>query len=352
MAHKIGKQTFVIDRRVMLRAGACIVGPLEKEGPLGDYFDQKAEEDFGEDTWEKGEARFVEATYGKLMAQLNMEASLVDCILSGDLLNQCTASACGLKQSGRPFVGLFGACSTMAESLLVGSLLVDGGGMNHVVCMTSSNFCSSEKQFRFPLELGGQRPPTSQWTVTGSGAVLLSAEGQGPVVTSVTPGIIEDYEIADANNMGAAMAPSAASTIIAHLADTGREASFYDLIVTGDLGITGSGLLREILQMHGHNVFDETRKGALPAPIPEHCGFFHQDCGALIFDPLTQGTASGGSGCGCSAVVLTGYIMKLMQQKILNKVLFVATGALMSPVSVKQGDPILGVAHAIALENC
>lgn len=335
MAHKKGNQTFILDKEVFIKHCACIVGQKESEGPLGKYFDQKADDDFGMDTWEKGEAKFVESTYRKLIAGCDIEDNMIDCILAGDLLNQCTSSACGLKESGRPFFGLYGACSTMGESLVNGSLLVDGGGMNNVVCMTSSNFCSAEKQFRFPLELGCQRAPNSQWTVTGCGAVLLSSGGNGPRITSVTPGIIRDYEISDTNNMGAAMAPAAASTIMAHLQDTERDIGYYDLVVTGDLGLTGRELCREILGMHGINA---------PSDI-------YDDCGAMIFDPDTQGTCAGGSGCGCSASVLCAYLLKLMEQKQINKLLFIATGALMSAVSVKQGEPIPGIAHAVAIEN-
>lgn len=351
MAHKVGSQTIVLDRPVHVCQRACIVGTKEKEGPLGEYFDQGEADDFGEDTWEKAEERYVEAVYHKLLAGSTLEENQIDCVLSGDLLNQCTASAGGVKKSGRPYLGVFGACSTMAESMLVGSLLVDGGGMNHVLCMTSSNFCSAEKQFRFPLELGVQRPPTSQWTVTGSGGVILSATESGPVITSVTPGAIRDYKVTDANSMGAAMAPAAASTILAHLQDTQRDPGYYDLIVTGDLGIQGSGLCLDILKIHGVSPKDPARKGKLPLPISSNCDIFYQDCGALIFDPASQGTCSGGSGCGCSAVVLTGYLLELMEKAKIGKLLFVATGALMSPVSVKQGESILGIAHALAIEN-
>lgn len=335
MAHKKGNQTFILDKDVFIKHSACIVGQKESEGPLGKYFDQKADDDFGMDTWEKGEAKFVESTYKKLIAGCDTEENLIDCILAGDLLNQCTSSACGLKGCGRPFFGLYGACSTMAESLINGALLVDGGGMNNVVCMTSSNFCSAEKQFRFPLELGCQRAPNSQWTVTGCGAVLLSTERSSIKITAVTPGIIRDYSISDTNNMGAAMAPAAASTIIAHLQDTERDINYYDLVMTGDLGITGRELCREILIKHGINATAD----------------IYDDCGAMIFDPDTQGTCAGGSGCGCSASVLSAYLLKLLELKQINRLLFVATGALMSAVSVKQGEPIPGIAHAVAIEN-
>lgn len=335
MAKKHGNNTFVLDRPVYISNTACIVGKKEKEGPLGKYFDRVEDDDFNMDTWEQAEARYVEETYLKLLSEShNIDESMIDCVLGGDLLNQCMASAIGVKKCARPYIGLFGACSTMAESMLVGSLLVDGGGAGNIVCITSSNFCSAEKQFRFPLELGNQRAPASQWTVTGSGAVLLSSAGDGPMIKAVTPGIICDYEVTDTNNMGAGMAPAAASTIISHLTDMRRDLSYYDLVVTGDLGSIGHALCKDILKMHDVKVNDG----------------LYKDCGMMIFDPK-QGTCSGGSGCGCSATVFAAYLYKQLKEKKINKLLFVATGALMSPVSVKQSEPILGVAHAVAIEN-
>lgn len=333
MARKIGTQTFLLDKPVYVKNASCVVGPREKAGPLGQYFEEWEDEDFGEDTWEKGESRFIGAALTSLLSKENISADAIDCILSGDLENQCTASSCGLKNTNIPYFGVFGACSTMAESLTLGSLLVDGGGFKNVVCMTSSNFCAAEKQFRFPMELGGQKPPTAQCTVTGAGAVLLTDQICKTRITHVTPGIIENYQIKDANNMGAAMAPAAASTVKSHFSDTGRDSSYYDLVVTGDLGIWGGQLFREIMEMHQY-------------PLTRY-----KDCGELIFNPDTQDTFAGGSGCGCSAVVLSAYILREMNAGRLNKVLFTATGALMSPVSVKQGDPILGIAHSVALEN-
>ncbi len=333
MAQKIGRQTYRIEKPVYVKNAASVVGPREKAGPLGKYFEEWEDEDFGEDTWEKGESRFVGAALTSLLTKENVSSDAIDCVLSGDLENQCTASSCGLKNSNIPYFGVFGACSTMGESLALGSLLVDGGGFHNVICMTSSNFCAAEKQFRFPMELGGQKPPTAQCTVTGAGAILLTDTVCKTRVTHVTPGMIENYQIKDANNMGAAMAPACASTVKAHFTDTGRTAADYDLIVTGDLGILGSTLFREIMDIHGYPVSN------------------HKDCGELIFDPHTQDTFSGGSGCGCSAVVLASYILREMNQGRWNRVLFVATGALMSPVSVKQGDPILGIAHGVVLEN-
>lgn len=335
MAVKAGSQSFYVNNPVYIHDRACIVGHLEKEGPLGEYFDTAEDQYFGQDTWERAEAQFQNAVYNKLLSGSTLDEDKIDCVLAGDLLNQCSASALGLVKSSRPFLGMFGACSTMAESILIGSLLVDGGGVNNCLCLTSSHFCSAEKQFRFPLELGTQRAPTSQWTVTGCGGVILSSES-GPVkVTAVTPGVLTDMKVTDTNNMGAAMACAAASTITAHLNDTGRDINYYDLIVTGDLGILGRDLMLEVL-----------RKQGLIVP-----GVKAFDCGAEIFDAKKQNTNCGGSGCGCCASVLTGYLLKKMEDGALNKILFTATGALMSAVSVKQGDPIVGVAHAVALER-
>ena len=335
MAVKTGNQTFRLTRPVYIRDRACIVGNLEKEGPLGDYFDQWEDQYFGQDTWEKAEARFQEAVYHKLLSQSSLEENMIDCVLGGDLLDQCSASAFGLISAARPFFGLFGACSTMAESMTLGSLLVDGGGVNHCVCITSSHFCSAEKQFRFPLELGTQRAPTSQWTVTGSGAVILSSDPAPVKITFVTPGIMNNMEVTDSNNMGAAMACAAASTITAHLQDTNRAPEYYDLIVTGDLGLLGRELMLDVLQKQG-------------VEVPPERAF---DCGAQIFHPVQQKTNCGGSGCGCCASVLTACLLRQMEEGTLRKILFTATGALMSPVSVKQGNPIVGIAHSVALER-
>lgn len=335
MATKTGTQTFNLTRPVYIHDRACIVGQLEKDGPLGTYFEIVQEPYFGRDTWERAEAQFQNAVYNKLLSGSTLTEDAIDCVLAGDLLSQCSASALGLVEGTRPFLGMFGACSTMAESLLVGSLLIDGGGMNNCICLTSSHFCSAEKQFRFPLELGTQRAPTSQWTVTGCGGVILSSEKAPVKITTVTPGVMTDMKVTDTNNMGAAMACAAASTITAHLNDTGRKPDYYDLIVTGDLGILGRELMLDVLKRQGFS-------------IPDAKAF---DCGAEIFDPVKQNTNSGGSGCGCCASVLTAYLLKKMEDGTLNKILFTATGALMSPVSVKQGDPIVGVAHAVALER-
>lgn len=339
MSIKQGKQTYINDRKVYIRETAAIVGNREKEGPLGDYFDEARQEDWGEKTWEKAEAKFARATLQKLLGKINKRTDDIDCVLAGDLMNQCIASSIGLRDSSIPYLGLFGACSTIAEGMCVGSFLINSGGMNNVICMASSNFCSAEKTFRMPVEQGGQRPPTAQWTVTAAGGFWLSSEPGGPEITSVTVGKIVDYNITDSNNMGAAMAPAAAETIMTHLSDMGRTPDYYDAIVTGDLGLTGSGILREIMDMHGTSLY-----------IQERNGFVHQDCGAMIFDPVKQKTSSGGSGCGCGTSVLSAYFYSKLTSGEMRRILFVGTGSLMSPISVKQSESISGIAHAVAIE--
>lgn len=255
-------------------------------------------------------------------------------LLAGDLLNQCTGSAFAIRDSNVPFFGLYGACSTMGESLSLAAMLIDGGFADMVCAMTSSHFCSAERQFRLPLEYGGQRSPTAQWTATGSGAVILGNSGSGPHVTHVTTGKIVDAGITDGSNMGAAMAPAACDSILAHLNDTGRSADYYDAIITGDLGSFGHEILSELL----------AAEGVEPAKV-------FTDCGMLIYNVKHQDTHCGGSGCGCAASVLGGHILKCMREGTWNRVLFAPTGALMSPVSTMQGESIPGICHAVAIEN-
>ena len=233
-----------------------------------------------------------------------------------------------------PFFGVFGACSTFVESLCLGSVFVEAGAAKNVLCATSSHFCSAEKQFIFPLELGNQRPPTSQWTVTGSGAAIVSASGKGPFITHITPGKIIDMGIKDANNMGAAMAPAALDTLIAHFKDTGRKPSYYDAIITGDLGHIGKEIVTEMASSKGYNIKSN-----------------YNDCGVLIFDKQKQDTHSGGSGCACCGTVFSGYFFKQLKDKKINKILLIATGALTNSTSTQQGESIPGIAHAIAIEN-
>lgn len=331
---KVGKQTRQFNNPPVITATASIVGPKEGKGPLAAYFDFIADDElWGEKTWEKAESKFVKETFAKILSKASLAVDGVDYIIAGDLLNQSIAATFGLRDSDVPFFGVFGACSTIGESMGLGAMLVDGGFAANVVCITSSHFCSAEKQFRFPLELGSQRAPTSQWTVTGSGGLLLSAEGTGPFVTKITTGKIVDMGIKDQNNMGAAMAPAAADTIYAHFEDTGLPHDYYDMVITGDLGSVGKEILDDLLSSNGIRI-----------------GKILNDGGVMIFDKK-QDVHAGGSGCCCSAAVLAGYLYDSLKKGKLNKILFVPTGALLSPTSVQQGESIPCIAHALAVEN-
>lgn len=331
---KLGKQTIKFDRPPTILETACIVGPKESDGPLAKYFDKCLEDEFwGESTWEKAESKIIRETVNTVIAKSGISSTDIDYCFAGDLLNQCISSSFGLRETNIPFFGVFGACSTFVESMSLGSILIDGGAANNVLCATSSHFCSAEKQFRFPLELGNQRPQTSQWTVTGSGSVILSKNGQGPFVTHITPGKIVDMGIKDANNMGAAMAPAAADTLLTHFKDTGRNPSYYDIILTGDLGYIGKEIVNDMMLSKGYNIKSN-----------------YNDCGVLIFDKESQDTHSGGSGCACCGTVFSGYIYNKLKEKKYKKVLLVATGALMNSTSVQQGESIPGIAHAISVE--
>ena len=253
-------------------------------------------------------------------------------MFAGDLLNQCISSSFGLRGLSLPFFGVFGACSTFVESMSLAAICAESFA-NNVVCATSSHFCSAEKQFRFPLELGNQRPPTSQWTVTGAGAAVISKNGNGPFITHITPGKIVDMGIKDGNNMGAAMAPAFADTLTTHFLDTGRNPSYYDAIISGDLGHIGKEIVIDIMKSQGYNIKSN-----------------YNDCGVLIFDKNKQDTHSGGSGCACCGTVFSGYFFKQLQDKKIKKLLLIATGALMNSTSSQQGETIPGIAHAISIE--
>lgn len=332
---KLGKQTIKLVKPPSIISSASIVGPKEGEGPLGFYFDEIIEDEiWGEKTWEKAESKLVRETFAKMLQKADKAATGLDYVIAGDLLNQCVAANFGLRESGVPMFGIFGACSTMGESMSLGATLIDGGYADNVACITSSHFCSAERQFRYPLELGSQRPPTAQWTVTGSGGVILSSTGSGPYITMVTTGKIVDMGIKDGNNMGAAMAPAAADVIAAHFKDTGLQPDYYDLILTGDLGAIGRDICEELLVYNGLQI-----------------GSIYNDCGLMIFDTKKQDAHAGGSGCGCSATVFAGYIYNQLVTKQLKKVLFIPTGALLSPVSVQQGETIPCIAHAVAIQS-
>lgn len=332
---KLGRQTVALAHPPSVAGHANVVGKKEGEGPLADSFDQINQDDsFGEKTWEKAETAMQKLALSSALDKAGLSASALDYILAGDLLNQCIGSGFAVRGQDVPFFGLYGACSTMAESLSLAALLLDGGFATHAAAMTSSHFCSAERQYRTPLEYGGQRTPTAQWTATASGAVLLGRQGAGPFLTHVTVGVVTDWGIKDANNMGAAMAPAAYETIRAHLADTGRAPEQYDLIVTGDLGQLGAQLVRELFRRDGVEL-----------------GENYNDCGVMLYDLKRQDVHCGGSGCGCSAAVLTGLILDEMAAGRWNRVLFCGTGALHSPVALGQGESIPGICHAVAISN-
>ncbi len=287
---------------------------------------------FGQTTWEQAEKHMQQLAVKKLAEKAKMEPKDFDLVFSGDLLNQCIGSSFSLRNTGIPHLGLYGACSTMAESLLMASMAVGGGFADKVVAMTSSHFASSERQYRFPLGYGGQRTPTSQWTVTGSGAALVCSEGKGPKITACTIGTVTDLGIKDANNMGAAMVPAAYETIKAHFQDLKVSATDFDLIVTGDLGQVGKEMLLELARRDGVSL-----------------GGKITDCGTLVFDNTTQDVHAGGSGCGCSAITLCGYLLEQLNAGKVKKILFCGTGALLSPTSTQQGLPIPGVCHAVCI---
>ena len=331
--NKRGKQSFLLPTKPVIAGWASVAGKKESEGPLHKYFDITCQDTyFGQKTWEQAEKQMQKMALERLLTKCGMEKEQIGLVFSGDLLNQCIGSSFSLNNTGIPHAGLYGACSTMAESLMMAAMTVDGGYSDHVIAMTSSHFAGSERQYRFPLGYGGQRTPTSQWTVTGSGATLVCSHGTGPRIESCTFGTVRELGVKDANNMGAAMAPAAYHTIRTHLDDLNLKAEYYDLIVTGDLGQTGKELLLELARQDGL-----TLAGRLT------------DCGTLIFDADRQDVHSGGSGCGCSAVTLCGYLLSKVQSGKYGRILFCGTGALLSPTSTQQGLPIPGVCHAVAI---
>ena len=302
---------------------------------MRDSFDLVSEDAFfGEKTWEKAESTMQKTALTMALDKAALAPSAVEFIFAGDLLNQCIGSAFGLRETGIPFFGLYGACSTMAESLSLAAMTIDGGFADRTAAVTSSHFCSAERQFRLPLEYGGQRTPTAQWTVTGSGAVILESDGAGPYIRHVTAGKIVDAGIKDANNMGAAMAPAAYSTLSAHFNDFGLSPSDYDLIVTGDLAAIGASILIDFFKNDGIDLSHN-----------------YNDCGLMIFSRNNQDVHAGGSGCGCSASVLAGHLIPGMQDGRWKKILFAATGALLSPTSTLQGESIPSICTAVTLSS-
>ena len=334
-SQKRGRQSFALDKPPVITAWASVAGKKEAEGPLSHTFDIKCRDTyFGQKSWEQAEKHMQQLALKKLAEKAGISQQEFDIVFSGDLLNQCIGSSFTLRNTGIPHIGLYGACSTMAESLLMASMAVGGGFSEKVVAMTSSHFASSERQYRFPLGYGGQRTPTSQWTVTGSGAALVCAKGHGPKITACTIGTVTDLGIKDANNMGAAMAPAAYATIRSHFEDLKTGPEDFSLIVTGDLGQLGKELLLEQARRDGVSL-----------------GGKLTDCGNLVFDNTMQDVHAGGSGCGCSAITLCGYLLDQLNREKLKKILFCGTGALLSPTSTQQGLPIPGVCHAVSIEG-
>lgn len=334
MNKKLGKQTFIFENGVSIKSTYSIAGPLEGKGSFVDYYDMILEDDCWDcKSYEKTEIKMRKHVIDSLMKNEGLSESDIDCITGGDLLNQIVPTSFSAREYEIPFLGMYGACSTFGQSLAVASMLIDGGYMDKILCSTSSHYCTAERQYRQPLELGTQPTPTSQWTVTGAGAVLLvKDDGKVPKIKSVTIGKIVDLGIDDANNMGAAMAPAATDTIITHLKDTDRSPDYYDMIVTGDLGKYGLEILNYLAKEDGYNLSNVLN-----------------DCGAMIYTDKQKAT-QGGSGAGCSSLVFSSYFYKEMKKGTFKKILLVPTGALLSKVSSLQGESIPAVAHAIDIE--
>lgn len=336
MAKRIGNRTILLDNKPQIIGYGSVVGKKEHEGPIGNEFDSFDNDcRFGEDSFEKAESRLQKIAVENALRRANLNEKDIDCIFAGDLLNQCIGSSFGLRAMGIPFVGLYGACSTMTLGLSLAAIMIDSGAAQKTVSVTSSHFCSAERQYRFPLEYGSQRPPTAQRTVTGSGATILGREGNFAYINAVSFGEIKDLGVTDANNMGAAMAPAAANTLIDYFNDTDTTPQDYDIIYTGDLGYVGTELMYELLE----------RKG-----IDIRCR--HNDCGILMFDREKQDVHAGGSGCGCSASILNSFIMHRLEDGSFNNILFMSTGALLSPTSTMQGESIPGIAHLVNIKKC
>ena len=332
MAIRIGAGTIRLEKPVAIAATAAVGSRMEKEGPLGAEFDRLVEDSsFGEKSWEKAETKMQTLAIELALQKGNTTAEQVDVMLGGDLLNQCIASAYAVREQGRPFLGLYGACSTMAESLTLASLLVESGAARKALAVTSSHFCSSERQFRFPLDYGGVRTPTAQHTATAAGAALVGMAG--PItVREVCIGRVVDLGVTDMNNMGAAMAPAAWDTLRQYFTDTGTSPADYDKIITGDLAQVGSDLLVRLA-------------------AEENCDLRprYTDCGLMLYEREKQQVDAGASGCGCSAAVMCAHFLPAMQQGKYRNILFMATGAMMSPTACQQGESIPGIAHLLHL---
>lgn len=337
-----GKQSIIFQNPPYIIAASSIAGKKEGEGPLGKLFDLLWEDPMvGKDNWEEAESELMKQAAQKVLAKAEMKNYDIRYLIGGDLLGQLIATSFGVAQLNIPMFGIYGACSTMGEAMTLGAILVEGGFADNVIAITSSHFAGAEKQFRFPLDYGNQRPYSASWTVTGSGAVIISdkrsnrkSENEPDIVISgVTTGKIVDYGIKDSMNMGAAMAPAAFETIKQNFEDLGVKPDYYDKIITGDLGYVGKNILIELLSEKGYDISGN-----------------HMDCGIEIFNKDSQDTHAGGSGCGCSAITFAGYVLKQLRERVWKRVLFVPTGALLSQVSFNEGNTVPGIAHAVMVE--
>ena len=336
MARKIGKQTVVFDKNIAILNSACCVGKVEGEGPLSSTFDLHFEDDYlGQKTYEAAESEMIKQAISTVLKKSQISQSDIDIAITGDLLDQSIASTFAIKDFCLPHFSVFSACSASALEMGIGAIFIESGAAKHALCTASSHFCTAERQFRFPLTYGSKRTPNSQRTVTGAGAFLLAENKNAPQIKAVTFGKIKDYDITDANNMGAAMAPAAADTIKTYFEDTSKRLEDFDLILTGDLGKIGSKLVVELLKKEGIDISKQ-----------------HDDCGLIIFDLNDEKCVAGGSGCGCSASVFAGHIMQKLKNGEIKKMLFCATGALLSPTSQNQGLSIPSVAHLVEIEGC
>ena len=330
-----GRQSIVFPNYPSIAASAAVAGKKEGKGPLRADFDQiAADTKLGQASWEKAESMLQKTAFELALEKASLACGDLDILFAGDLLNQCISSSFAARDTNLPFLGLYGACSTMAESLLLAASFVNAGYAKRAAALTSSHFASAERQYRFPLGYGGQRTPTAQWTATGSGCCLLACEGEGPYITHVTTGKIVDKGVPDANNMGAAMAPAAYDTLCALFRDTRTKPEDYDLIVTGDLGRLGHQIVSDFFARDG-------------LPLGER----YTDCGLLLYDIESQDMHCGGSGCGCSASVLCGYLLRGMREGKWNRIIFAPTGALLSPTTTFQGESIPGICHAVVFSN-
>lgn len=338
MAKHVGKASVTLDSDIYIIGSASVAGTKEGEGPLGHKIDVVGEDDwFGGQTWEEAESNLQKKAAGLALVDAGLKNKDMDFILAGDLLGQSIATTFGMENLEIPLLGVYGACSTCGEALALGSMLIDGGSARQVLCVTSSHFASAEKEFRYPLEYGNQRPVSATWTVTGAGGFVLgNVKGKRvkAKITGLTVGKVVDYGLKESMNMGACMAPAAADTLCSHFKDMGTKPSDYDRIITGDLGLVGQKILLDLMKDKGYDIENQ-----------------HMDCGIEIFRNEEQGTGSGGSGCGCASVVLSSYILEEMMQGNWKKILFLPTGALLSKTSFQEGKSVPAISHLLVLES-